>query len=33
MKDQQGRVIGLEKLNFQSSQDDPVKMAFEAFPV
>jgi uncharacterized protein YuzE len=33
MKDQDGRVIGFEKLNFQPSQDDPVRMAFEAFPV
>jgi len=33
MKDKSGRVIGFEKLNFQPSQDDPVRMAFEAFPV
>ena len=33
MKDKSGRVIGFEKLNFQLSQDDPVRMAFEAFPV
>jgi uncharacterized protein YuzE len=32
MKDQQGRVIGFEKLNFQPSQDDPVRMAFEQLP-
>jgi hypothetical protein len=33
MKDKYGRVVGFEKLNFQPSQDDPVKMAFEAFPI
>jgi len=33
MKDKGGRVIGVEKLNFQPSQDDPVRMAFEAFSV
>jgi len=33
MKDKGGRVIGFEKLNFQPSQDDPVRMAFEAFSV
>jgi uncharacterized protein YuzE len=31
MKDKQGQVIGFEKLNFQPSQDDPTRMAFEAF--
>jgi len=33
MKDKRGRVIGVEKLNFQPSQDDLMRMAFEAFPV
>ncbi|MEC4986802.1 MAG: DUF2283 domain-containing protein [Oscillatoria sp. PMC 1068.18] len=31
MKDKDGQVIGFEKLNFQPSTADPVRMAFEAF--
>ncbi|MFP4007941.1 MAG: DUF2283 domain-containing protein [Spirulinaceae cyanobacterium] len=33
MKDKDGRVIGFEKLNFQPSTTDPVRMAFEALAV
>lgn len=29
MKDQQGQVIGFEKLNFLPPSDSPVRIAFE----
>lgn len=29
MKDQQGQVIGFEKLNFLTPSDNPVRIAFE----
>ncbi len=29
MKDQQGKVIGFEKLNFLLPSDSPVRIAFE----
>ncbi len=29
MKDQQGKVIGFEKLNFLPPSDNPVRIAFE----
>ena len=33
MKDQAGRVIGFEKLNFSIAESEPVRVAFEALTV
>lgn len=33
MKDQQGRVIGFEKLNFLPASSEPVRVAFETLSV
>lgn len=33
MKDQAGRVIGFEKLNFSITESEPVRVAFEALAV
>ena len=31
MKDRNGKVIGLEKLNFLSQSEEPVRIAFKTF--
>jgi uncharacterized protein YuzE len=33
MKDKQGRVIGFEKLNFATTETEPLQVAFEAMAV
>jgi uncharacterized protein YuzE len=33
MKDEEGKVIGFEKLNFISASSEPVRVAFETFAI